>query len=245
MKWDLTTLIMKCIQYHEIYCISYYGVVLKYVIMTIMCIAVFIIMGIAVSPKFGYQVPSIITLDESISSLIYNSGSNLTDDFMILMSMYGREIVWLAVIVFMSIFAGWRGKKITVIIVISFLIIIPLNTLFKNLFERNRPPVEGLEVHVPDKMDFAYPSGHASIVAAGALILIILFRREKELAFSIILACEAALVCISRIYVGDHYFFDVIGGALLGAGIALLSISLSRYLDPIMIGVRKYLEKEH
>jgi len=245
MKCDITTLIMKCMQYHEIYCISYYGVVLKYVIMTIMCIAVFIIMGIAVSPKFGYQVPSIITLDESISSLIYNSGSNLTDDFMILMSMYGREIVWLAVIVFMSIFAGWRGKKIAVIIVISFLIIIPLNTLFKNFFERNRPPVEGLEVHVPDKMDFAYPSGHASIVAAGALILIILFRREKELAFSIILACEAALVCISRIYVGDHYFFDVIGGALLGAGIALLSISLSRYLDPIMIGVRKYLEKAH
>ena len=245
MKWDIITLIMKCMQYHGIYCISYYGVVLKYVIMTIMCIAVFIIMGIAVSPKFGYQVPSIIAFDESISSLIYNSGSNLTDDFMILMSMYGREIVWLAVIVFMSIFAGWKGKKIAVIIVISFLIIIPLNTLFKNLFERNRPPVERLEIHKPEKTDFAYPSGHASIVAAGALTLIILFRREKELAFTIILACEAALVCISRIYVGDHYFFDVIGGALLGAGIALLSISLSRYLDPIMTGVRKYLEKEH
>ena len=245
MKWDITTLVMKCMQYHEIYCISYYGVVLKYVIMTIMCIAVFIIMGIAVSPKFGYQVPSIIAFDESISSLIYNSGSNLTDDFMILMSMYGREIVWLAVIVFMSIFAGWKGKKIAVIIVISFLIIIPLNTLFKSLFERNRPPVERLEIHNPEKTDFAYPSGHASIVAAGALTLIILFRREKELVFSIILASEAALVCISRVYVGDHYFLDVIGGALLGAGIALLSISLSRYLDPIMTGVRKYLEKEH
>lgn len=245
MKWDITTLIMKCIQYHEIYCISSHGVVLKYVFMTIICIAVFIIMGIAVSPKFGYQVPSIIAFDESISSLIYNSGSNLTDDFMILLSMYGREIVWLAVIVFMSIFAGWRGKKIAVIIVISFLIIIPLNTLFKNLFERNRPPVERLEIQIPEKTDFAYPSGHASVVAAGALILILLFRREKELVFSIILACEAALVCISRIYVGDHYFFDVIGGALLGAGIALLSISLSRYLDPIMTGVRKYLEKEH
>jgi membrane-associated phospholipid phosphatase len=105
--------------------------------------------------------------------------------------------------------------------------------------------VERLEIHIPEKTDFAYPSGHASIVAAGALTLIILFRREKELAFTIILTCEAALVCISRIYVGDHHFFDVIGGALLGAGIALLSISLSRYLDPIMTGVRKYLEKEH
>lgn len=218
---------------------------LKYIFISFVCITIFIIIGIVVSPKLGYQVPSIISLDQTISSLIYDSHSNLIDDFMILMSMYGREIVWVAVIVFMSIFAGWKGKRIAVIMVISFLIIMPLNTLFKNFFERDRPPVESLEIHVPQKTDFAYPSGHASIVAAGALILIILYRREMELIFSIILACEAALVCISRIYVGDHYFLDVIGGVLLGAGISLFSISLSRYLDPIITGVRKYIEKEH
>jgi undecaprenyl-diphosphatase len=235
---------MKCMQYHEIYCISSYDVVLKYIFMSITCIVAFIILGIILSPKLGYQVPAIIKFDETISSLIYNSHSNIIDDFMILMSMYGREIVWSAVIVFMSIFVGWKGRKIAVIIVISFLIIMPLNTLFKNFFERNRPQVERQEIPVPQKTDFAYPSGHASIVAAGALILIILFRREKELIFSIILAFEAGLVCVSRIYVGDHYFLDVIGGALLGAGISLLSISLSKYLDPIITGARKYLEKE-
>jgi undecaprenyl-diphosphatase len=244
MRRDMTTSIMKCFRYHEIYCILSYEVVLKYIFMSIVCITVFIIIGIVVSPKLGSQVPSIINFDETISSLIYDSHSNVIDDFMILMSMYGREIVWVAVIVFMSIFAGWKGKRIAVIMVISFLIIMPLNTIFKNFFERNRPPVERLEIHVPQKTDFAYPSGHASIVAAGALILIILYRREKELIFSTILAFEAALVCISRIYVGDHYFLDVIGGVLLGAGISLFSISLSRYLDPIMTGVRKYIEKE-
>ena len=217
---------------------------LKFIFISLVCITIFILIGIAVSPKLGYQVPSIISFDETISLLIYDSHSNHIDDFMILMSMYGREIVWVAVIVFMSIFAGWKGKRIAVIMVISFLIIMPLNTLFKNFFERDRPPVESLEINVPQKTDFAYPSGHASIVAAGALILIILYRRGMELIFSIILACEAALVCISRIYVGDHYFLDVIGGVLLGAGISLFSISLSRYLDPIITGVRKYIEKE-
>ena len=218
---------------------------LKYIFISLVCITIFIIIGIAVSPKLGYQIPSIINFDETTSSLIYDSHSNLIDNFMILMSMYGREIVWVAVIVFMSIFAGWKGKRIAVIMVISFLIIMPLNTLLKNFFERERPPVENLEIHVPQKTDFAYPSGHASIVAAGALILIILYRRGMELIFSIILAFEAALVCISRIYVGDHYFLDVIGGVLLGAGISLFSISLSRYLDPIITGVRKYIKKEH
>ncbi len=235
--------IIKYMQYHEIYCISSYDVVLKYILIAIICISVFIIIGIMLSPKLGYQNPYIIKVDATISSIINNSGSSLTDDFMIWMSMYGREVVWPVVIVFMSIFAGWKGKKIALILVISFLIIIPLNTLFKNFFERPRPPVEAQEIHISQETDFAYPSGHASIVTAGALTLIILFRREKELILSIILACEAALVCISRIYLGDHYLFDVIGGILLGAGISLLSISLSRYLDPILISMRKYLKK--
>ena len=230
-------------QYHEIYCISSYDVVLKYMLIAIICISVFIVIGIVLSPKLGYQNASIIKVDATISSIINNSGSSLTDDFMIWMSMYGREVVWPVVIVFMSIFAGWKGKKIALILVISFLIIIPLNTLFKNFFERPRPPVETQEIHIFQETDFAYPSGHASIVTAGALTLIILYRREKELILSIILACEAALVCISRIYLGDHYLFDVIGGILLGAGISLLSISLSRYLDPILISMRKYLKK--
>jgi len=235
--------IMNCMQYHEIYCISSYDVVLKYILIAIICISVFIIIGIVLSPKLGYQEPSIIKVDATISSIINNSHSTLIDDFMIWMSMYGREVVWSVVIVFMSIFAGWKGKKIALIIVISFLIIMPLNTLFKNFFERLRPPVETQELHILQESDFAYPSGHASIVTAGALTLMILFRREKELILSIILACEAALVCISRIYLGDHYLFDVIGGILFGAGISLLSISLSRYLDPILIRMRKSLKK--
>ena len=195
------------------------------------------------SPKLGYQNQDVIEFDEAMSSFIYNSHSNLIDHFMIMLSTYGREIVWVAVIVFMSIFTGWKGKKIALIIVISFLIIMPLNTLFKYFFERPRPSIEVQELGILPKNDFAYPSGHASIVSGGAAILLILFRKEKELLFSLILAAEAALVCISRIYVGDHFLFDVVGGILLGVGISLMSISFSRYLDPVIVGVRKYFDK--
>ena len=195
------------------------------------------------SPKLGYQNQDVIEFDEAMSSFIYNSHSNLIDHFMIMLSTYGREIVWVAVIVFMSIFTGRKGKKIAIIMIISFLIIMPLNILFKYLFERPRPSIEVQELDILPKNDFGYPSGHASIVSGGAAILLILFRKEKELLFSLILAAEAALVCISRIYVGDHFLFDVVGGILLGVGISLLSISFSRYLDPVIVGVRKYFDK--
>ena len=231
-------------RYHEIYCISSYDVVLNYKLISIICISIFIIIGILVSPKLGYQDSSLVMQDVTISSIINNSHSSQIDDFMILMSMYGREIVWVAIIVFLSIFAGWRGRKIALILIISFLIIMPLNTFFKNFFERPRPTPESQEIHVSQETDFAYPSGHASIVTAGAITMLILFRKEKELLLSIVLAFEAALVCVSRIYVGDHYLLDVIGGGLLGSGISLLSISFSRYLDPIMSKMRNHLEKK-
>lgn len=200
-------------------------------------------MGVMLSPKLGYQNQEVIEFDEAMSSFIYNSHSNLIDHFMIVLSTYGREIVWVAVIVFMSIFTGWQGKKIALIMIISFLIIMPLNTLFKYLFERPRPSIQVQELDILPKNDFGYPSGHASIVSGGAAILLILFRKEKELLFSLILAAEAALVCIARIYVGDHFLFDVVGGILLGVGISLLSISFSKYLDPVIVGVRKYFDK--
>jgi membrane-associated phospholipid phosphatase len=200
-------------------------------------------MGLVLSTKLGYQNATFIKFDELITSHVYNTHSGNIDEFMILLSTYGREIVWSAVIAFLGLFAGWKGKKVAVIIVISFLIIMPLNTLLKNFFERPRPVVERQEIDLPLKTDFSYPSGHASIVSSGALILVILYRKEKELIFSSLLTIEAALVCLSRIYVGDHYFFDVIGGALLGSGISLMSISFSKYLDPVINGVRKYLEK--
>lgn len=216
---------------------------MRYILAAIVCLAVFMIMGSALSPKLGYQSEDAIKLDEAITSLFFNTHSDHIDNLMILLSMYGREIVWSAVIVFFAIFAGWKGKKIALIIVISFLIIMALNTILKDFFERPRPDVVRPEINVPVKTDFAYPSGHASMVSNGALILIILYRKEKELIFSSLLTVEAALVCLSRIYVGDHYFFDVVGGALLGSGVSLLSIYFSKYLDPLIKGVRRYLQK--
>ena len=52
---------------------------------------------------------------------------------------------------------------------------------------------------------------------------------------SIALAIEAALVCISRVYVGGHYPLDVVGGILLGIGVALIFVGIDKSIDASII----------
>ena len=88
----------------------------------------------------------------------------------------------------------------------------------KALFERPRPPLRYPEPKtlVPLPHDASFPSGHAATSFAAATMLSFGFPR-----FAPFLYVLAAAVAFSRVYVGVHYPLDVLGGALLGALVAI------------------------
>lgn len=67
--------------------------------------------------------------------------------------------------------------------------------------------------------DYAFPSGHATIAFMAAVVLSNRFRAPRGLFFSL-----AALVGISRIYVGAHFPSDVVAGALFGSAIGYILV---------------------
>ena len=76
-------------------------------------------------------------------------------------------------------------------------------------------------VHAPH--DGSFPSGHATMSFACATVLAFYAPRAAPAFFLL-----AAAISWSRVYVGVHYPLDVIGGAVLGVGIALALRFLAR-----------------
>jgi undecaprenyl-diphosphatase len=137
--------------------------------------------------------------------------------------------------VLLFIFSGWTGRKTAIVMAITMLILIPIGTIAKETVGRVRPAMPETELLMAPDTGYSFPSGHAVIASSGAALMLALYRGSyKKLAVSIGLAAEAALVCFSRVYVGDHYPLDIAGGILLGVGVAFIFISLTKRVEQLL-----------
>ncbi len=96
-----------------------------------------------------------------------------------------------------------------------------LDNIIKLLISRQRPPADLVHILVP-ATGFSYPSGHAVFFTWMSFMLAASIAPRVRPAFRPILWLAALVVivltCIARVWAGDHWPSDVIGGVLLGAG---------------------------
>jgi len=96
---------------------------------------------------------------------------------------------------------------------LSFLIGLALNQIVLLFVHRVRPYNAGLtHLIIGRSSDWSFPSDHATATIAIAAAFLFHGWGKRALALLIV----ALVICVSRIYVGTHYFTDVLGGAVTG-----------------------------
>ena len=137
-------------------------------------------------------------------------------------------LFWIVLTLGLLVFRKTRpvGIQCAIALVCSLLI---NNICLKNLVARTRPyeVVEGLELLVGRATDFSFPSGHSGASFAAAWVL--LYRLPKQWGIPAVIL--AALIALSRLYVGIHYPTDVICGILTGILSACIAMALYRILE--------------
>lgn len=90
--------------------------------------------------------------------------------------------------------------------------------------ERARPPIgdPGATALIALPADASFPSGHAATAFAAAGVVAIRYP-----ALRVPLLVLAALIALSRVYLGVHYPLDVVAGATLGLAIAWAVVTVA------------------
>ncbi|HMK33211.1 MAG TPA: phosphatase PAP2 family protein [Nitrosopumilaceae archaeon] len=217
----------------------------KYYATSIIILALFVILAVLVSPLANNN-PSLVGKDTAAFLKVNDSHVPFLNQFMVWLTEYGREAFWIATIVLLFILGGIAGKKTAIVLVLAFIVLIPIGFAAKEIVHRPHPTVpENDFLLAQDPNEYSYPSGHATIVSAGAAVALSLFRDSKrKLAISLALTAEAVLVCISRVYVGGHYPLDVVGGILLGVGVSFLFVGATKQVEKIMQSINRVLKRK-
>ena len=109
-----------------------------------------------------------------------------------------------------------KNKRNSVLLLINLVMAYLLNQTVKSVFMRTRP----VGINLIDANGYSFPSGHSMVSLAfyGFVIYLIYKNFSNKLIkwlFISILSIVILLIGFSRIYLGVHYFSDVVGGFLL------------------------------
>lgn len=177
----------------------------------------------------------LVNIDRWWFYAINNGWANPVFDFIFPLLTEGRN--WMPVYAGLFVFLFWRGfrkpgGKIYLLCAAALILCVLISdqlssSVIKELAGRIRPcrALEDVRLLVPCGAGKSFPSSHAVNNFGAAVVLSFFFRKQWKWFFII-----AASVAFSRIYVGVHYPFDVLSGAVIGALCGLFVVFIANKL---------------
>jgi undecaprenyl-diphosphatase len=163
-----------------------------------------------------------LALDRSWSEAMYDIQTPFLTHVALIFNALGHGVGWAVSVSAVAVVLAVRGRaRALVAFAAAELLTSVTSTLLKAAVGRPRPP-DGL-VH---PIASSFPSGHTAYAGATCVALVLLFTRpgKRRGWWWALAALGIAGMAWSRTYLQVHWLSDVIGGAALGIGIALVVI---------------------
>jgi len=169
----------------------------------------------------GIVQPFAVALDRVATAFSAAVASPALTSVMWVVTMVGdTRVAVVTTLVAAILLAVWGHPRRAGSVIILMLIGAALASIVKLLIERPRPPASLALIALPASASF--PSGHAmaGIVLAGTLALMLVASRAPRMVRalgSVAIVAAGMMLGISRVYLGVHYFSDVVASWCLGA----------------------------
>lgn len=174
-------------------------------------------------------MPLFVSVDETVSEGLRSLSSPALDTFF-------KAATWIADPLTMIVLTGGTGIALwatgrrteAVLVVVTVAGGWLLGELFKEIFQRARPGLALARIPLPES--YSFPSGHAlaAIEYFGILSFIVILE-AKRVSTRVWVSglCIVAVLAISfsRVYLGVHWFGDILASWMLGAAWMVVTIS--------------------
>ena len=188
------------------------------------------------------QTGHVFWLDKFNVAVVNNRNTFSTKFFKIFTHL--GSFITLAILAIVAVVLLWfvaKKKRMSVFYLACFFVAAVANFVIKRIIKRPRPE----HFMIIEETGFSFPSGHSMmsfILFALAIHFVYKSVKNKWLKWFIICACAVLIGAIgfSRIYLGVHYFTDVLAGWLISLAIVCVFVFLynTRLLPRLKDGVK-------
>jgi undecaprenyl-diphosphatase len=160
----------------------------------------------------------IISVQLALVDLLNPDAPTPLDYVFLFISLFGDWKVLGAVSIAVFMWRRGLGKRLLLLFLVTMALLLPA----KLLIHEPRPPEVSEDIRGVGGTGetSSFPSGHATLAFAYAAALSRLYGRGR------VLYSLAAVIALSRLYLGQHYPLDLLGGAALG----MVSAHLTRFI---------------